>query len=71
MAPNYCQYAAPSSNIGYYVAAPPIQLLRPPCVKWEAGTYLSLKLLAVPGNPDSLMYTMPVCYFDNGTPEEW
>jgi hypothetical protein len=34
--------------------------------------YLALKLLAVPANLDSQMYSMSVHFFNNGTPaEEW
>jgi hypothetical protein len=51
----------------------------PRAVEWDSGTYLNLKLLAVPGNKllavpgnnDSPAYLMPVRYFDIGTPEEW
>jgi hypothetical protein len=72
MAPSYSKYAAaPSDMKDYYAAAPPIQLQRPRRTEWESGTYLSLKLSAVPGNNDSPTYSMSVRYFDNGTPEEW
>ena len=50
---------------------PPVSLQRPPRVNWESGTYLSLNLLAVPGNHDSPTYNMNVRYFNNGTPEQW
>ena len=68
MAPNYLKYAAPAGDT---YAAPPIGLQRLPRVEWDSGTYLNLKLLAVPGNVNSPKYSMNVRYFDNGTPEEW
>jgi hypothetical protein len=72
MAPTFSKYAAPPSDTrDYYAAAPPIQLQRPRRLEWNSGTYLSLKLLAVPGNNNSPTYSMSVRYFDNGTPEEW
>jgi hypothetical protein len=71
MAPTFSKYAAPPADTSYYAAAPPIHLQRPRRVEWDSGTYLNLKLLAVPGNNDSPTYSMPVRYFDNGTPEEW
>ena len=72
MAPTYSKYAPPRDTQDYYATAPPItSLQRPPSVNWESGTYLSLKLLAVPGNHDSPTYNMSVRYFDNGTPEQW
>ena len=70
MAPSYSKYASPRDTQDYYATVPPIALQRPCHVKWDSGTYLSLKLLAVPGNNDSPMYLMSVFYFDNGTPEE-
>ena len=71
MAPNYSKYSPPGDTRDHYAAAPPIQLQRPHRVEWDSGTYLSLKLLAFPGNNDSPTYLMSVRYFDNGTPEEW
>jgi hypothetical protein len=71
MAPTYSKYAPPRDTQDYYATAPPISLQRPPRVDWESGTYLSLKLLAVPGNHDSPTYNMSVRFFDNGTPEQW
>jgi hypothetical protein len=71
MAPTFSKYVAPPEDTRYYAAAPPIQLQRPRRVEWDSGTYLNLRLLAVPGNNDSPTYSMPVRYFDNGTPEEW
>jgi hypothetical protein len=35
------------------------------------GMYLALKLPAVLANLDSQTYSMSVCFFNNGTPEEW
>jgi hypothetical protein len=71
MAPNFSKYAAPPSDTSYYTAAAPIHLQHPRHVEWDSGIYLNLQLLAVPGNNDSQMYSIPVRYFDNGTPEEW
>ena len=71
MAPTYSKYAMVSNDMrDYYAVAPPIQLQRPRRVQWDSGTYLNLKLLAVPGNNESPTYSMTVRYFDNGTPEE-
>ena len=65
MASNYSKYAAPPSDTrDHYAAAPPIQLLqRHHHVQWNSGTYLILKLLAVPGNNDSPTYLMSIRYF--------
>jgi hypothetical protein len=71
MAPNFSKFAPPGDTQNYYASAPSINLQRPPRVEWESGTYLSLKLAAIPGNNDSPTYSMSVRYFDNGTPEEW
>ena len=48
MAPTFSKYAAPPEDTRYYAAAPPIQLQRPRRVEWDSGTYLNLRLLAVP-----------------------
>jgi hypothetical protein len=54
-----------------YNGNPVIPLQCPLRVLWEQGTYLALKLLAVPANTDSQTYSMSVCFFNNSTPEEW
>jgi hypothetical protein len=71
MSPNVSIYSPPGDTREHYAAAPPIQLQCPCGLKWASGTYLSLKLLAVPGNNDFPMYLMIIQYFDNRTPEEW
>jgi hypothetical protein len=74
MAPSYSKYTpigemSQVRELRRYDGNPVILLQRPPHAGREQGTYLALKLLAVPTNPDSQMYSMSVHFFNNGTPK--